>query len=135
MFTGKEFKDYCSSLDIEHITTPAYNPRSNGQANSFVDTFKRTLRKNQGLDTDEPCIQKFLVVFKITPNPNTSSKLSLAELVFARKIRSVFDKLLPRPKKKFPTKVNFNTKIYKPGDKDFFRDYRTGKSYWEDSIV
>ena len=30
MFTGSEFKVYCDSLAIEHITTPMYNPRSNG---------------------------------------------------------------------------------------------------------
>ena len=45
MFTGKEFKDYCYSLAIEHIMTPAYNPRSNGQAEGFVYLFKRALRK------------------------------------------------------------------------------------------
>ena len=28
MFMDKEFKDYCSSLATEHITTPAYNLRS-----------------------------------------------------------------------------------------------------------
>ena len=44
-FTGKEFKDYGSSLAIEHITTPSYNPMSNGRAKMFVDTFERTLRK------------------------------------------------------------------------------------------
>ena len=26
MFTGSEFKVYCDSLAIEHITTPTYNP-------------------------------------------------------------------------------------------------------------
>ena len=51
----------------------------------------------------------------MTPNPNTSSKLSPAELIFARKIRSIFHRLLPRPRKKIPQKVNFNTNIYKPG--------------------
>ena len=40
MFTGKEFKNYCSLLAIEHITTPAYNPRSNGTAEKFIDKSK-----------------------------------------------------------------------------------------------
>ena len=40
MFTGSEFKVYCDSLAIEHITTPTYNPRSNRQAERFVDIFK-----------------------------------------------------------------------------------------------
>ena len=53
MFTGNKFKDYSSSLTIEHITTPAYNPWSNGQTEMVFHTFKRTFRKKQGLDTDE----------------------------------------------------------------------------------
>ena len=55
--------------------------------------------------------------------------------MFARKVRSIFVRLLPKPKKEIPKKVNFNTKIYKPCDKVFPRNYRTGKSYWEDGSV
>lgn len=100
MFTGKEFKDYCDSLAIEHVTTPTYNPRSNGQEERFVDTFKRALRKNNGIDTEEKSLQKFLAVYMITPNQNTNANLSPAEIMFARKIRSVFDRMLPNKKKK-----------------------------------
>lgn len=39
-----------------------------------------------------------------------------AELMFARKIRSIFDRLLPCPKKKMHNKENFSTKKYTPGD-------------------
>ena len=63
MFTGKEFKDYCYSLATEHITTLAYNPRLNGQTERFVDTFKRALRKNRGIETKEKIIQKILAVY------------------------------------------------------------------------
>ena len=45
MFTGSEFKVYCDSLAIEHITTSTNNPRSNGQAERFIDTFKRHRRE------------------------------------------------------------------------------------------
>ena len=40
--------------------------------------------------------------------------------MFARKIRSVFDRLLPSPTKKTAKKENQITKAYKPGDKKFF---------------
>ena len=70
MFTGSEFKVYCDSLAIKHITTPMYNPRSNGQAERFVDTFKRALKKAKGFDTEEKSIQTFLMVYRIMPNQN-----------------------------------------------------------------
>ena len=100
MFTGSEFKVYCDSLAIEHITTPTYNTRSNGQAERFVDTFKRALKKVKGFDTEEKNIQTFLMVYRITPNENIKRNLSPAEIMYARKIRSVFDRLLLNRKKK-----------------------------------
>ena len=128
-FTGREFKDFCTSLSIDHITTSVYHSRSNGLSERFMDTFKRALRKNQAMDTDERNIQKFLAVYRITTNLKTDSNLSPAE----RKIWSVFARLLPSPKKK--VKENFATKFYKPGDRVFFRNFRGGKNFWEDGII
>ena len=81
-----------------------------------MDTFKRALRKNQGMDTNERSIQKFLAVYRITPNPNMSSDSSPAELMFARKISSVFDRLLPSPAKKTAKKKKKKKKKRKPDD-------------------
>ena len=91
-FMETEFKEFCTSLSIDHVTMAVYHPRSNGQVEKFVDTFKRALRKNQSVN--ERSIPKFLAVYRITPNPNMSSGLSPAELMFARKIHSVLDRLL-----------------------------------------
>ena len=88
-FTEREFKEFCISLSIDHVTMAVYHPRLNGQVEKFMDTFKKALRKNQGMDTNERSIQKFLAVYRMTPNPNTSSGLSSAELMFARKILCV----------------------------------------------
>ena len=134
MFTGCKFRFYCDSLAIEHITTPTYNPRSNGQAERFVDTFKRTLKKAKGFNTEEKNIQTFLMVCRITPNQNIKGKLLPAEIMYARKIRSVFDRLLPNRKKNY-TKIKTIYKSYKEGDKVIFRNYRAGKCFWEDGIV
>ena len=51
-FTSKEFKDFCQTFVVEHVTIVLYHPRSNGQAEHFVYTFKRTLKKAKGTPTD-----------------------------------------------------------------------------------
>ena len=93
----------------------------------IVDTFKRALKKNNGLDTEESSIQQFLSVYRITPNPNTIPGKTPAKLMFSQKIWSVFDRLLPVRKKKkiYSNNKNFkNTKYtpkyFRPGDKVFF---------------
>ena len=90
-FTSSEFRDFCKTYHVDHITTPQYHPRSNGQAERFVDTLKRALKKALGTPKDR-ALQQFLLVYRITPNPNTPKGRSPAETMFARKIKSVFDK-------------------------------------------
>ena len=94
-FTSVKFKEFCEIFQIKRITTPQYHPRSNAQAERSVDTLKRALKKAPGTPTDK-ALQQFLQVYRITPNPNTPLVVSPAETMFARKIRSVFDKLLPK---------------------------------------
>ena len=94
-FISNEFKQFCDTYQVMYITTLQYHPRSNGQAERFVDNMKRDLNKAQGTPTDR-ALQQFLQVYRITPYPNTPMGHSPADTMFARKIRSVFDKLIPR---------------------------------------
>ena len=96
-FTSVEFK-FCEIFQIKHITTPQYHPKSNGQAERFVDTLKPLLKKVSGTPTYKALYQ-FLQVYRITSNPNAPLAVSPAETMFARKIGSVFDKLLPKQNK------------------------------------
>ena len=97
-FTPVEFKEICEIFQIKHINTPQYHPRSNGQAERFVDTLKRALKKASGTPTDK-ALQQFLQIYRITPNLNTPLAVSPVETMFARKIKSVSDKLLPKQNK------------------------------------
>ena len=92
---SNEFKQFCDTYPVKYITTPQYHPRSNGQAERFVNTLKRALRKAQRMPTDR-ALQQLLQVYRITPNPNTPMGRSPAETMFARKIRLAFDKLILR---------------------------------------
>ena len=44
-FTSDEFKQYCINNGIQHVLTPRYQLQSNCQAERFVDTLKRSLKK------------------------------------------------------------------------------------------
>ncbi|XP_029639678.1 uncharacterized protein K02A2.6-like [Octopus sinensis] len=81
-FTSDEFRKFCKMLVIEHVTTPPYHSRSNGQA--FYDTFKRVIKKANNEDMNDLALQQFLSVYRVTPNANTPSGMSNAELLFAR---------------------------------------------------
>ena len=89
-FSSVESKEFCEIFQIKHITTLQYHPRSNGQAERFVDTLKRALKKASGTPTDK-ALQQFLQVYRITSNPDTPLAVSPAETMFVRKIQSVFD--------------------------------------------
>lgn len=128
-FTSKEFKEFCELYQINHITTPPYHPRSNGLAERFVDTLKRALKKASRVPT-EKALQQFLQVYRITPNQRTQSNMAPAELMFARKIKSVFDKLLPG-KNRVKNTMYTARKRYTAGEKVFFKCYRNNVEFWE----
>ena len=135
-FTGSEFKMFCKTLGIDHIATSPYHPSSNGQAEKFVDTFKRVLKKTNGAGTDDGNIQQFLSIYRITPNPNRISGMSPAELMFARKIRSVFNRLLPKKKRSYQNRAKQeNMKYFRLGDKVFLKSYKNGKEFWQDEVI
>ena len=79
----------------EHLRSNTWRPRINGFVERFVDTFKREPKKAKGTPTNT-AIQQFLQVYKVTTNKNTPSVITPAEVVYARKISSVFDKLIPK---------------------------------------
>ena len=71
-FMAKEFKDFCEAFLIVHTTTAPYYLQSNGQAERFVDAFKRTLKKLDGNKFVDGILQ-FLRVFCRRPNPSTNA--------------------------------------------------------------
>lgn len=80
------------------MTNLPYHSTSNGQAEPLVGTFKRALNKGSNEKVSVEALQTFFTVSWITPNPNTISGMSPIELMFARKMKSMSDKLLPDQK-------------------------------------
>ena len=75
-------------------------------------------------------LQEFLQVYRITVNPNISEAQSPAKAMSGRKIRSVFEKLLPKQ-----TLLNRTSTVplkqFNLGDKVYFKHFRNNVSFWE----
>ena len=95
LFTSKEFENFSKLLSINYLKSASYHPRSNGLVERFIDVFRRAIKKVNGIEAENEELQEFLSIYRITPTPNTNANMSPAELIFARKIWSVFDELIP----------------------------------------
>ncbi|XP_014774312.1 uncharacterized protein LOC106872013 [Octopus bimaculoides] len=89
----------CEMFMLEHKIIAPYHPRSNGKTEWFVDPFNKALKKANKEAMDKVAIQQFLRLYRVTLNPNVSEGSPPTELMFARKVKSVFDKLLPVKRK------------------------------------
>ena len=98
-----------------------------------MDTLKRALKKAIGTSTKKG-LQLFLQVYRITLNKSVPSTLSLAESMFARRIRSVFDKLIHSKKSHIPAILVPRRKFNK-NDKVFYKNYKNNTTTWESEII
>ena len=93
-FTSDEFAQFMMTNGVKHIRTAPYHPSSNGQAERFVQTFKRAMKAGE---RDEPSLSArlshFLLTYRSTPYATTNSTPS--ELFLQRKVRTRFDLLKP----------------------------------------
>lgn len=67
-FRSEEFRQFMESNAIRHITSSPFHPRTNGQAERFVQSFKKAIKSALW---DSACINKkinsFLCKYRITP--------------------------------------------------------------------
>lgn len=144
-FTSDEFKTYCKFYDIKHITSSPYHPSSNGQAERFVDTFKRSMKKLEGEGNLDENLETFLKTYRTSPNENCESQKSPAEVLLKRKIRTIFNQLQPKftPELKRNLKmedqynIKHNTKhrSFNINDKVFVKTYKQNNWLWEEGII
>ncbi|PIO67258.1 integrase core domain protein [Teladorsagia circumcincta] len=78
-FTSTTFANFCRRRGIKHVRSPLFHPQSNGQAERFVDTFKRGLAKLKREEPTADALQAFLMTYRSTPcpsGPNNNENLS-----------------------------------------------------------
>ena len=91
-FTSHEFSDFMKGNGIKHTLVAPYHPRSNGQAERFVQTFKQFF-KAEGSDSIKQSLARFLFSYRTTPNSTTVQ--TPAELFLNRRLRTSLDLLCP----------------------------------------
>ncbi|XP_059223477.1 uncharacterized protein K02A2.6-like [Stomoxys calcitrans] len=106
-FCSSVFEQWCNERAITHTRTVRFHPSSNGQAERFVDTFKRALKKMEKEGTTAEILQRFLEVYRSIPNSNSPKGASPAEAFLGRKMRTIFDAL----KQPSPSLLERNLKI------------------------
>nr|VZH93017.1 unnamed protein product [Spirometra erinaceieuropaei] len=133
-FTSSRFEDFCRQHNIQHLRSPPYHPQSNGQAERFVDTFKRALLKARGEETTDEIVQAFLFSYRTTPNPASHGGVSPAEALMGRKLRTTFHALVPTGAQPAQTSPVSRSKL-SIGTPVSVRDYRAGFPDWVEATV
>lgn len=139
-FTSQEFETFLKQNGIQHKTSVPFHPASNGLTERAVQTFKQGIKKTKG-DTLETKIARFLFNYRITPQSTTG--LSLAEMLMSRRLCSTLDLLLPDVKSKIRKKqlkqkehhdTRSKGRSFNSGDDVYVRNYSHGPK-WIPAVV
>ena len=93
-FTAFEFEECMLANGIKHLLSAPYHPATNGEAERFVQTFKKSLRAGKDDSGTVPQkLARFLLTFRATPHATTG--MAPAELFLQRQVRTRLDLLKP----------------------------------------
>jgi len=123
-FTSDEFQEFCKLNGVRHTTSAVYHPRSNGEAERFIQTFKEAMKTD--CKNKEYLLQKFLMTYRITPHSTTNS--SPSELLLGRRIRCVFDLVRPDPRASASESQLNQKETYDKRSKP--REFQVGQQVW-----
>ena len=92
-----EFKHFMKENGIRHILVAPRHPRSNGQAERFVTTFKQAMKAGSFGRAPSSTIQQRLMrfLFRYRTTPSTVTGANPAELILKRRVRTRLDLLRP----------------------------------------
>ncbi|PIC32480.1 hypothetical protein B9Z55_012795 [Caenorhabditis nigoni] len=145
-FVSSTFQQFCSSRGIKHLRSPPFHPQSNGQAERFVDTFKRALVKLKREETTQEALQTFLMAYRSTPCTSSPGQLSPAENFLKRKMRTIMDLMLPthlpietsssdKMKQQFDHHHGAKWRCYSVGDAVFVKDFRSPNTWLPGTVI
>ena len=140
-FTSAEFKQFVTRNNIQHITSPAYHPSSNGLAERAVQLVKRGLAKLKD-GSMETRLARYLMTYRVTPHSTTGT--SPSELLMGRKLRTLLDAVHPsisgtvhRKQEKMAENYNKKSKVrcFHPGDKIYVKSHTQSAPKWIPAVL
>ena len=96
-FTSEEFKEFCKLRGMNNCYVTPYHPQTNGQAERFVQTFKKCMNKmaknSKNIDYN---VNNFLLTYRVTAHATTN--VAPSPLLMGRKLRTRLNLIHPRVK-------------------------------------
>lgn len=83
-FNSLDFKKFCHSWDIQHVTSSPYYPKSNGLAERTIGTVKNIFKKCKDSGSDV-----YLGILMFRNTPKSDGIASPAKLLMSRNLRSL----------------------------------------------
>ena len=135
-FVSSEFERFLKQNNVQHILSPPYHPSTNGEAERFVQTFKRAMKtkiKQKASWNTKIC--EFLLSYRTTPN--TTTKKTPAEMMVGRNLRTRLDAVHPKMSERIQrqTTPGKPTRHIEVGEPVLARDYRHQKETWISGVV
>jgi hypothetical protein len=131
-FSSHVFQTFMKMNGIIHKTCAPFQPHSNGQAERFVQTVKKSLfamvDKQGDMDTK---IQELVMQLRNAP---TATGVSAYNLMFGRNIRTKFDLMIPHQENVL-TSFPEVTRKFKEGERVQARCYTRGEAKWKFGVV
>ncbi|XP_061878364.1 uncharacterized protein K02A2.6-like [Entelurus aequoreus] len=141
-FTAAEFGAFLRANGVKHKRSAPFHPATNGQAERFVQTLKRSLKASRGTFTLQHRVEAFLLSYRNAPHMTTSE--SPAMLFLRRRLRSRLDLVKPnvsatvelaqegqRERRDLVAK----DRRFAVGEAVLVRDYRRGEEKWMPGLV
>jgi len=140
-FTSAEFTQFMRQNGIQHITSPAYHPSSNGLAERAVQLVKRGLTKMTD-GSMQTRLARYLLTYRVTPHGTTGSSPSM--LLKGRQLRTLLDVVHPnigakvhKSQEKMTEYYNQKSKKrhFSPGDAVYVKNHTQSSPKWIPAVL
>ena len=122
--------------NIKHMRGAPYHPSTNGQAERFVQTFKKALKASQERRTEQHRLDRFLLAYRNAPHALTGQ--APAMLMMGHRLRMRLDVLRPDLRKKVQDKVekpSMKVRTFEEDQEVMVKNYSSGPKWVRGTIL